>query len=134
MCWCLPYINMNQPQVYIYVCSLLNLPPTPLVHFFLRWLQCISGIVLCSVAQSCLTLRDPMDCSPPGSPVHGDSPGKNTRMACHALPQGIFPTQGWNSGLLHSRWVLYHLSHQGNPALMTVNFRIFIEHLLCAKC
>jgi len=23
------------------------------------------------VAQSCLTLSDPMDCSPPGSPVHG---------------------------------------------------------------
>ena len=27
---------MNQPQVYIYVCSLLNLPPTPLVHFFFK--------------------------------------------------------------------------------------------------
>ena len=27
--------------------------------------------------QSCLTLCDPMDCSPPGSSVHGDSPGKN---------------------------------------------------------
>ena len=23
------------------------------------------------IAQSCLTLRDPMDCSPPGSSVHG---------------------------------------------------------------
>ena len=23
------------------------------------------------VAQSCPTLRDPMDCSPPGSPIHG---------------------------------------------------------------
>ena len=30
------------------------------------------------VAQSCLTLFDPMDCSPPGSSVHGDSPGNNT--------------------------------------------------------
>ena len=28
------------------------------------------------VCQSCLTLWDPMDCSPPGSPVHGDSPGR----------------------------------------------------------
>ena len=28
--------------------------------------------------QSCPTLCDPMDCSPPGSAVHGDSPGKNT--------------------------------------------------------
>ena len=35
--------------------------------------------------QSCLTLGDPMDCSPPGSSVHGDSPGKNTRVDCHFL-------------------------------------------------
>ena len=38
-------------------------------------------------------LDDPMDCSPPGSSVHGDSPGKNTEAGCHALLQGIFPTQ-----------------------------------------
>ena len=38
--------------------------------------------------QSCLTLCDPMDCSPPRSSVHGDSPGKNTGVGCHALPQG----------------------------------------------
>ena len=31
--------------------------------------------VLCLVAQSCLTLCDPMDCSLPGSSVHEDSPG-----------------------------------------------------------
>ena len=31
--------------------------------------------------------------------VHGDSPGKNTGVGCHALLQGIFPTQGLNSGL-----------------------------------
>ena len=45
------------------------------------------------VAQSCLTLRYPLDQSPPGSSVHGDSPGKNIRMGCHVLLQGIFPTQ-----------------------------------------
>ena len=43
--------------------------------------------------QSCLTPRDPVDWSPPGSSVHGDSPGKNIRMGCHVLLQGIFPTQ-----------------------------------------
>ena len=32
--------------------------------------------MLCLVAQSCLTLCDPMDCSPAGSSVHGDSPGR----------------------------------------------------------
>ena len=67
--------------------------------------------VLCLVAQSCLTLCDPMDCSPPGSSVHGDSPGKITGVGDHALLQGIFPTQGLNPGLLHCRQTLYHLSH-----------------------
>ena len=46
--------------------------------------------------QSCLTLCDRMDCSPLGSSVHGDSPGKNTEVGFHALLQGIFPIQGLN--------------------------------------
>jgi len=37
-----------------------------------------------------------MDCSVPGFSVHGDSPGKNTGVGCHALLQGIFSTQGPN--------------------------------------
>ena len=35
---------------------------------------------LCLLALSGLTLYDPMDCSLPGSSVHGDSPGKNTNL------------------------------------------------------
>ena len=37
----------------------------------------------------------------------------------HALLQGILLTQGSNPGLLHCRWVLYHLSHQGSPFIWT---------------
>ena len=69
----------------------------------------------------CPTLCDPMDNSPPGSSVHGvypparllcpwDSPGENTGVGCHALPQGIFPTQGSNLPLLcllHWQALLY---------------------------
>ena len=55
--------------------------------------------MLCLVAQSCPTLCNPMDCNVPGSSVHGDSPGKNIGVGCHALLQGIFPTQGSNPGL-----------------------------------
>ena len=51
-----------------------------------------------------------MDCSASGSPVHGDSPRKNTGVVCHALLQGIFPTQGSNPGLPHWRQILYHPS------------------------
>jgi len=56
-----------------------------------------------------------MDYGPPGSSVYGDSPGKNTGMGCHALLQGIFPTQGSNPGLLHCRQILHCLSHQRGP-------------------
>ena len=69
--------------------------------------------------QSCLTLCDSMDCSPPGSSVHRDSPGKNTGVGCHALLQGIFPTQGSNPGLPHCRRILYRLSHQGSSNYFT---------------
>ena len=44
-----------------------------------------------------------MDCDLPGSSVHGDFPGKNTGVGCHALLQGIFLTQGSNPHLLHLR-------------------------------
>ena len=44
-----------------------------------------------------------------------NSSGKNTGVGCHALLQGIFPTQGSNPGLLHCRWIRYCLSHQGSP-------------------
>ena len=54
-------------------------------------------LVLCLVIQLRLTLCDPMDCSPPASSVHGDSPGKNTGgLPCPSsgdLPDpGIEPT------------------------------------------
>ena len=83
--------------------------------------------MLCLVAQSCLTFCDPMDCSPPGSSVHGDSPGKNTGEGCHALLQEIFPIQGSDSGLQHCRWILYCLSHQGSPLMY------YTEHIMRIK-
>ena len=69
--------------------------------------------MLCLFTRSCPTLCDPVDCSPPGSFVSGNSPGRYTGVGCHALLQGILPTQGSNPGLPHCRWILYHLSHWG---------------------
>ena len=54
-----------------------------------------------------------------------DSPGRNTEVDCHALLQGIFPTQGWNPHLLSpaltggffttsATWEAYHI-HQAIP-------------------
>ena len=58
--------------------------------------------------QSCLTLCDPMDYKPTISSVHRILQTKNTGVGCHALLQGIFPTQGSNPGFLHCRQILYH--------------------------
>ena len=48
-----------------------------------------------------------MDYSSPGSSDHGMFQGKNTRVGCHFLLQGIFLTQGLNTGLLHCRQTLF---------------------------
>ena len=75
-----------------------------------KWRICCA--VLCIVTQSCLSFCNTMNCSQPGSSVHGDSPCKNTGVDSHCLLQGIFPTQGLNPGLPHCRQILYCLSHQ----------------------
>ena len=66
-----------------------------------------------SVAQLCLTLRNPMDCSPPVSSVHGILQARILEWVAIPFSRGIFPPQGLKLGLLHCRQILYHLSHQG---------------------
>ena len=75
------------------------------------------------ITQSYPPLCDPMDCSLPGSCVHGDSPGKNTGVGSHSLLQGIFPTQGLKSSLLLCRWILNLLRHQGSPKFLRHTFK-----------
>ena len=83
-----------------------------------EWFSLLLGyeVSACTLAQLYTTLCDPMDCSPPGSSVHGDSPGKNTGVGCHFLLQGIFLTRGSNWHLLcllHWQTVSLPLSHLG---------------------
>ena len=71
-----------------------------------------SGTSLTAVrAQSWPTLCDPMHCSPPGSSVRG----KKTGVGCHALLQGIFPTQRSNLHLLHWQADSLPPHHLGSP-------------------
>ena len=70
-------------------------------HYIIRWIAfstCLNifqkgDAVRCLVAQSRPTLCNPMDCSLPGSSVHGDSPSMNTGVGCHALLRGSFQTR-----------------------------------------
>ena len=53
----------------------------------------IQEITVCAYSFSYVQLCNPVNCSLSGSSVHGDSPGRNSGVACHALLQEIFPTQ-----------------------------------------
>ena len=70
------------------------------------------------VTQLCLTLWWPHGLKPARLLCPWNSPGKNIGVSFHFLLQGIFPTQESNSGLLHCRQIVYHLTHQGSPLLI----------------
>ena len=61
-----------------------------------------------------------------------DFPGKSTRVGCHVLLQGIFPTQGSNLGLPHCKQMPYCLSHQGSPDSLDVyEWMISVNSVSC---
>ena len=94
------------------------------------WDETVKSVRL--VTQSCPTFCDPVDYSPPGSSVHGDSPGKNTGVGCYALLQGIFPSQGLNPGLPHCRWILSSQRGQQICQVANLNLERFNNYLFLA--
>ena len=78
-------INLLHSSVNENVFGNTHLRPYLLVHRLLRTLNWAAATAAKS-GQSCPTLRDPIDSSPPGSRPW-DSPGKNTRVGCHLLLQ-----------------------------------------------
>ena len=76
--------------------------------------------------QLCPTRCHPMDLSPPGSSIHGDSPGKNNGMGCYPLLQGIFWTQGSNPHLLRLLYlqaVSFPIVPPGKPFVIFIHFK-----------
>ena len=62
-------------------------------------------------SESCLVVSDSLWSHGLYSPWN--PPGQNTAVGSRSPLQGIFPTQGLNSGLPHCRQILYQLNHQG---------------------
>ena len=74
-----------------------------------------SCAVLCLVAQSCQTLCDPMDCSPPGSSVHGILQAKILEWVAISYSRGSSrPTDRTRVSCITARFFFYHLSLQGS--------------------
>ena len=106
----------------------LNFWPLPTMSYLSLAcaLSCFSGVQLCS----------PVDCSPAGSSVHGDSPGKNTGVGCHALLQGLFLTKGWKVHLLCLlQWQVGSLPQAppGKPAFLLNPIPVF-THVILFSC
>ena len=100
---------------------------TPLTVVRNQLCVCVCVYTL-SVAQSCLTLCDLMDCSLPGFSVHGISQVRILKWIAISSSRGICLTQGSNPGLLHlMHWqcMLYHQHHLGSQKTSpTQNFVI----------
>ena len=91
--------------------------------------ECVSVVAIALVAQSCPTLCDPTDCSPPGSSVPEILRGRTLEWVAIPFSRGSSRKPGLNPGLLHCGQILYHLSHQGCPVFQQ---RILI-HCLCTS-
>ena len=72
-------------------------------------LFCMCVCVL--VAQSCLTLCDPMDCSPPGSSVHGILQARILEWVAILFSRNSSQHRGRTHVFCTGRWILYHMSH-----------------------
>ena len=82
------------------------------------------------VAQSCLTVCHPMDCSLPGSSVCGIFQARLLEWVAISFFQGIFLKQGLNLGLPHCRQMLYCLTcHQGSTIpKVSSKFKIHLQY------
>ena len=108
-CQCIHHPNLGSPsavhlhflvQKSVVALSDLSIKPTFLTLIFIKWKWKVLSHVRLFVTP------------------WTNSPGQNTWVGGPSLLQGIFPTQGSKPGLLHCRWILYQLSHQGNPRIL----------------
>ena len=95
--------------IYVYVCVYIYICVCIYIYIYVCVCVCVC---VCLVTQLCLTPYNTMDCR---LLCPWESPGKNTRVGCHALLQGILPTQGLNPGVPHCRW--YTHTHTLSPIL-----------------
>ena len=114
--WCRSALIFNLIfKIFIWLCWILVVACS---IFDLHWSMWDLLLVACEllVAQSCLTLWDPIHCSPPGSSVHGILQARRLEWVAIPFSRRIFPTPELNLVLLHFRQILYHLSHlEGLP-------------------
>ena len=92
------------------------------IHTSTMTLQCESSRFLHFVlaTQMCPTLFDSMNCSPPGSSVHGILQASILEWSATPFSRASSQPREWTR--VCWRQILYHLSHQGRPSTSSVQF------------
>ena len=112
------YLSDSAPTPVLPVCFLLVAP------LFICFLDLLAVCVLCLVTQSCPTPGDRMDCSPPGSSVHGHGILQARTLEWVAMlhsrgssqPRGQ-PQVSWTVGGFSIVWVTREPQHTGMDSL-----------------
>ena len=86
----------------------------PIMRSFVMWLW--SSLIKRWECESHSVVSDSL--WPHGLYSPWNSPGQNTGVGSLSLLQGIFPTQRWNPGLPHCKWILYQLGYKGSPRIL----------------
>ena len=92
-------------------------------ELLLKWglkitaLPCMYILKISEVAQSYPTLCNPMNCSLPGSSIHGMFQARVLEWVAISFSRGSSWPRDSNPGLPHCRQTLYPLSHKGSPIL-----------------
>ena len=116
-CWC----GCGEKETLVHCCWEYKLedPLWIIVQRFLKKLKIKLPCVHAQSLKSCPTLCSLMDCSPPGSSVHGIL--QAWTLVAMPFSRGSSLTQGSNPHLLHCRWMLYPLRHLKSPELPNIH-------------
>ena len=124
------YLSVYLSMYLIYKIN-LELPD----YSILIWWNIEPLLMLCLVTQSCLTLCDPMDCSPPGSSVHGilqarilewfampssrGSSQPRDRTQVSHIADGFFAVCATKEALIEADWAQLRKQLSGLPSWLT---------------
>ena len=114
-----PFTQTHPRSTFSSICSIICL-----LHFFL-WIRGIADmfVCVCSIAQSCQTLFNPMDCSLPGSSVQGIFQARILGWVAIAFSRRSSQPRDWTC---IGRWVLYHWATREAPFSWVQHFKKFV--------
>ena len=120
---------MTEPSTHGFLCRAPPVNTHPSFHHILSEISGILTVTSFAILDTLLHAQtlshvqlfcNPMDCNLLGSSAFGIFLARIRQWGAIFLFQGIFPNQGSNPHLLHCRWILYCLSHQGSLVFVIV--------------